>query len=72
MRTGSGNNKIKSAIEFLNFYRNCHYSDPSGSESYLLANAINDILPLLSILEKSNATYVVMKDIPPDSTSIKP
>lgn len=33
------------AVEVLNFYRNCHYADSSATESYKLANAINDILP---------------------------
>lgn len=33
------------AFEILNFYRNCHYADSSATESYLMADAINTILP---------------------------
>lgn len=42
------NPKIDAAIEVLNFYRNCHYNAPSGTPEYELANAINDILPLIA------------------------
>ena len=41
---------IKQALPTLNFYRNRFYNAPSGTEEYELANAINDILPLLSRL----------------------
>ena len=36
------------ALGILNDYRNCHYNAPSGTEEYKLANAINDVLPLLA------------------------
>jgi hypothetical protein len=48
--TFNHNEKVMAAIETLNYYRNCHYNAPSGSEEYILANAINDVLPLLSNL----------------------
>jgi hypothetical protein len=35
------------AIEILNYYRNYHYADGSNTESGILANAINEILPEL-------------------------
>lgn len=40
--------KIQKAVEVLNFYRNQHYNASSGTEEYEVANAINDILPLVS------------------------
>lgn len=33
------------ALDFLNYFRNCHYADSSGTEEYKLALAINSILP---------------------------
>lgn len=42
--------KLKEVLEVLNHYRNCHYNAPSGSEEYILANAINEVLPLVSSL----------------------
>ena len=44
--------KINQALPTLNCYRNRFYNAPSGTEEYELANAINDILPLLSRLIK--------------------
>lgn len=35
------------SIEILNYYRNCHYADGSNTESGILANALNEILPEL-------------------------
>ena len=40
--------KIDAALEVLNFYRNCNYNAPSGTPEFELANAINDVLPLLA------------------------
>ena len=40
-------------LEVLNHYRNCHYNAPSGTEEYILANAINDVLPLLTRIKVS-------------------
>lgn len=40
--------QIASALEILNFYRNCNYNAPSGTQEYSPANAINDILPMLA------------------------
>ena len=39
---------IQKALETLNFYRNQHYNAPSGTAEHELANAINDILPLVA------------------------
>lgn len=36
---------IDEALDFLNYYRNCHYTDSSDTEEYKLAQAINSILP---------------------------
>lgn len=38
------------AMADLNFYRNCHYSDSSATESYQLAQAINTVLPVVAKL----------------------
>ena len=39
------NKEIESALEILNFYRNLHYADSSGTEEKELADAINVVLP---------------------------
>ena len=52
----NSNDKFKSAIEVLNNFRNKYYSDTSGTEKYVVANAINEILPTFCKLTDSNWT----------------
>lgn len=42
--------RLAKSIETLNFYRNRYYNASSGTEEHEIANAINDILPLISQL----------------------
>lgn len=39
---------LQTSIEILNFYRNRYYNAPSGTVEYQLANALNDVLPLIA------------------------
>ena len=38
--------QIEDSIKYLNAYRNSHYNDALTENSYWLANAINDVLPV--------------------------
>lgn len=31
-------------LEIINYYRNLYYAEPSGTENYIVANAINDLI----------------------------
>lgn len=42
--------KGMTAIEVLNYYRNCYYAEPQTTERGIVANAINDILPKVTEL----------------------
>lgn len=42
--------EVDNAISELNYFRNCHYADSIGTEKKKLADAINDILPILAML----------------------
>lgn len=46
------------AFEILNYYRNCHYMDDSNTESGILANAINEILPEYSRLKIADSDII--------------
>lgn len=37
--------EIRKAMDTLNFYRNRYYAEPSNTEAYAVADAINTILP---------------------------
>ena len=51
------------AVEVLNFYRNQHYNEPSGTEERELAEAINEILPhYVALLEQKQTFRVPSKD----------
>ena len=39
------NTKNMTAIEVLNYYRNCYYAEPQVTERGIVANAINNVLP---------------------------
>lgn len=45
-------NEIKDPAEQLNYYRNLHYKDASDSESYVIAWALDKVLPELARLRK--------------------
>ena len=44
------NEEFMAAMSKLNFFRNCHYSDSSTTESYQLAQAINTVLSVVAKL----------------------
>lgn len=39
-----------SAVEILNYYRNLYYAEPQVTERGIVANAINDVLPMAIFL----------------------
>ena len=47
-------NKLEKSIKVLNDYRNMYHAEPSGTEKYEVANAINDILPEFCRLVENN------------------
>ena len=42
------------AIEKLNYFRNCYYTDGNNTENGIIANAINEILPIVALSELDN------------------
>lgn len=48
-------------IEQLNFYRNLHYKDGEDTESRIIANALNEILPQYSEAIKSQLCAIASR-----------
>lgn len=57
------------AIDVLNFYRNCHYTEALGTEERELADAINEILPHYVALREQEQSKWISDRLPTEEES---
>ena len=53
--------KLPTAIEKLNYFRNLHYTDGDNTENGVISNAVNEILPEYVRLKSMSPTDIINK-----------